>query len=104
MSFVVVVVFYAERVNLFLLELCLFKFFFLQVLSQGKLAFRPVAEVKPYPAGLQLGWVTLKNYIVLNAIFFFLLCLYRFNVVIFISDSLDPSLFSLTVSLFFLRN
>ena len=39
-------------------------------MPQGKRARRPIAEVKPNPAGLELGWVTDKKYPLLYAIFF----------------------------------
>ena len=76
----------------------------LRVLPQGSRPARhPLTEVKPYPAGLQLGWVTLKKYPVLYAIFFFSLPS-PFFFSVFINDTSDPSSFILTVCLFFLRN
>ena len=74
----------------------------LRVLPKGKPARRPIAEVKPCPEGLQLGWVTLKKYPVLYAIFFSVPSPLIFF--IFMSDTSDPSSLSLTVSLFFLRS
>ena len=48
----------------------------LRVIPQGKRVRRPIAEIKPNPAGLELGWVTDKKYPLLYAIF--IVCLLPF--------------------------
>ena len=51
----------------------------LRVIPQGKRARRPIAEVKPNPAKLELGWVTDKKYPLLYAIFFVCLLPFYFS-------------------------
>ena len=62
------------------------------MIPQGKRARRPIAEVKPNPAGLELGWVTDKKYPLLYALFFvcllpFYFCFLLFSFLFFFSFS-----------------
>ena len=65
------------------------------MIPQRKPAHHEIAEVKPYSAGLELGWVTVKKYLVLNAVFFPYLS---------VTLQIHPLSIILTVSLFLLAN
>ena len=63
----------------FQLTRTLYTLYCLRVIPQGKRARRPIAEVKPNPARLELGWVTGKKYPLLYAIFFVRLLPFYFS-------------------------
>ena len=63
----------------FQLTRTIYTLYCLRVKPQGKRARRPIAEVKPNPARLELGWVTGKKYPLLYAIFFVCLLPFYFS-------------------------
>ena len=63
----------------FQLTRTIYTLYCLRVIPQGKRARRPIAEIKPNPAGLELGWVTDKKYPLLYAIFFVCLLPFYFS-------------------------
>ena len=62
--------------HFFQLTRIIYTLYCLHVITQEKRPRHPIAEVKPNPAGLELGWVTDKKYPLLYAIF--LVCLLPF--------------------------
>ena len=77
------------------------------MIPQGKRARRPIAEVNPNPAGLELGWVTDKKYPLLYAIFFVCLLPFYFSFLSFFLSLLflrtKPlvDIFIITIFIFF---
>ena len=91
----------------FQLTRTIYTLYCLRVIPQGKRARRPIAEVNPNPAGLELGWVTDKKYPLLYAIFFVCLIPFYFSFpsfflsLLFLRTKLLVDIFIITIFYFF---
>ena len=91
----------------FQLTRTIYTLYCLRVIPQGKRARRPIAEVNPNPAGLELGLVTDKKYPLLYVIFFVCLIPFYFYFpsfflsLLFLRTKLLVDIFIITIFYFF---